>query len=245
MGLPDSVTAVLFDLDGVLTSTAVLHRRAWKQIFDSYLADHAGPDERPFDERDYLEYVDGRPRQEGVRAFLVSRDITLPDGDPGDPADALTVYGLGNRKNQVLLAIIENEGVQAYPGSVAYVRAVRDQGLRVGVVTSSANAEAVLAATGLDRFVDVRVDGATIAARGLRGKPEPDSFLAAAEQLGVRPEHAAVFEDAISGVRAGRAGRFGYVVGVDRVRDSEHARALLEVGADIVIPDLSSLRATR
>lgn len=245
MGLPDSVTAVLFDLDGVLTSTAVLHRRAWKQVFDGYLADHAGPDERAFDERDYLEYVDGRPRQEGVRVFLRSRGITLPDGEPGDPADALTVYGLGNRKNQVLLSIIENEGVQAYPGSVAYVRAVRDHGLRVGVVTSSANAEAVLAATGLDRFVDVRVDGTTIAARGLRGKPEPDSFLAAAEELGVRPDHAAVFEDALSGVRAGRAGLFGYVVGVDRVRDSEHARALLEVGADIVIPDLSSLQAAR
>ncbi|WP_156370880.1 HAD family hydrolase [Nocardia arizonensis] len=245
MGLPDSIEAALFDLDGVLTSTAALHRRAWKQVFDRFLADRAGPGYRPFDERDYLDFVDGRPRQEGVREFLRARGITLPDGEPGDAADAPTVWGVGNRKNELLLAMIDREGVHAYPGSVDYVSAVREHGLRVAVVTSSANAAAVLAATNLDRLIDIRVDGTTIARRGLKGKPAPDSFLAAAADLGVEPGRAAVFEDAVSGVRAGRAGGFGYVVGVDRVRDGRHDKALAVGGADIVVTDLSELKGER
>ncbi|MBH0776977.1 HAD family hydrolase [Nocardia bovistercoris] len=243
MGLPDSVTGVLFDLDGVLTSTAVLHRRAWKQVFDRFLEARDGAGFRPFEERDYLEFVDGRPRQDGVREFLRSRGITVREGDVGDGADAGTVWGLGNGKNELLLSLIEREGVRAYPGSTAYVRRAREHGLRVAVVTSSANAEAVLAATGLDEYVEARVDGRTIADRDLRGKPEPDSFLAGAAELGLEPARAAVFEDAVSGVRAGHAGGFGYVVGVDRVQDGQHARELSRAGADVVVTDLSELGA--
>ncbi len=244
-GLPETVTAALFDMDGVLTSTAALHQRAWKQVFDAWLAEREGPGYRPFDEHDYLAHVDGRPRPDGVREFLRSRGVTLPEGQPSDGPHAQTVHGLGNAKNAVLLALIEREGVQAYPGSLDYVAAVRERGLRIAVVTSSANAPAVLDAAHLTDAVDVRVDGRTIAEQGLRGKPAPDSFLAAARALAVEPAHAAVFEDAISGVRAGHDGGFGYVVGVDRVRDGEHARALRAAGADVVVTDLSELGARR
>ncbi|MEV0676311.1 beta-phosphoglucomutase family hydrolase [Actinosynnema sp. NPDC050436] len=234
LGLPDGITACLFDLDGVLTSTAVLHRRAWRRTFDDFLRPRGEP---PFTEEDYLRYVDGRPRYDGVRTFLASRGITLPEGTPGDPPDQDTVHGVGNRKNELIDAIIRDEGVTPYPGSVRYLEAVAGT-LAIGVVTSSANADRVLDAAGLTRFVQARVDGLVIARDGLAGKPAPDSFLAGARALGVPPAGAAVFEDALSGVQAGRAGGFGHVVGVDR---AGQAAALREHGADVVVEDLAEL----
>lgn len=238
MGLPDTIKALLFDLDGVLTGTAELHRRAWKRTFDEFLANREGADYRPFTEQDYLAYVDGRPRADGVRTFLESRGIHLPVGNPDDPPSDDSVNGIGNKKNALLQSIIDNEGVRPYPGSRRYLEAARDAGLKIGVVTSSANGEAVLAAAGLTPFVQARVDGITITTQGLRGKPAPDSFLAGAKALGVGPSEAAVFEDALSGVRAGRAGNFGYVVGVDRANQAD---ALREHGADVVVTDLADL----
>ncbi|WP_367129690.1 HAD family hydrolase [Saccharothrix sp. HUAS TT1] len=235
LGLPDAITACLFDLDGVLTSTAVLHRRAWRRTFDDFLSPR---DELPFTEADYLTHVDGRPRYDGVRAFLASRGITLPEGEPNDPPDRDTVHGVGNRKNDLLEAIIRHEGVTPYPGTVPYLRAVEDAGLGIGVVTSSANARKVLDAADLSPFVQALVDGVVIIRDGLAGKPAPDSFLAGARLLGVRPEHAAVFEDALAGVQAGRSGGFGHVVGVDRTGQRE---ALLAHGADVVVEDLAEL----
>jgi beta-phosphoglucomutase family hydrolase len=238
IGLPDSIKALLFDLDGVLTGTAELHRQAWKRTFDDFLADRDGPDYRPFTEQDYLAYVDGRPRADGVRTFLESRGIQLPEGSSDDPAGAGTVNGVGNQKNELLLSIIENEGVKPYPGSRRYLEAARQAGLKIGVVTSSANGEAVLAAADLSKFVEARVDGLTIVSQGLRGKPAPDSFLAGAKALGVAPAETAVFEDALSGVQAGRAGDFGFVVGVDRAKQADALRAH---GADVVVEDLAEL----
>jgi beta-phosphoglucomutase family hydrolase len=238
-GLPEGITACLFDLDGVLTSSAELHKAAWKQTFDAFLTQRdAGA--APFTDEDYIEYVDGKPRADGVRAFLASRDITLPEGTPEDPPTADTVNGVGSRKNELLLSMIAERGVTAYPGSVRYLQAVRDAGLAIAVVTSSANGAAVLEAAHLSRFVQARIDGRVIAERGLRGKPEPDSFLAGAEALGVQPAAAAVFEDALSGVQAGRAGGFGWVVGVDR---THHAEALRADGANAVVSDLADLLA--
>ncbi|MEU4804735.1 beta-phosphoglucomutase family hydrolase [Actinosynnema sp. NPDC023587] len=234
LGLPDGITACLFDLDGVLTSTAVLHRRAWRRTFDDFLTPRGEP---PFTEEDYVRYVDGRPRYDGVRSFLASRGITLPEGAPADPPDADTVHGVGNRKNELIDAIIRDEGVSPYPGSVRYLEAAA-QRLRIGVVTSSANATRVLDAAGLTRFVEALVDGVVISRDGLRGKPAPDSFTAGARLLGVEPARAAVFEDALSGVQAGRAGGFGHVVGVDR---AGQAAALRENGADVVVEDLAEL----
>jgi beta-phosphoglucomutase family hydrolase len=239
IGLPDHVTTCLFDLDGVLTSTAEQHRAAWKETFDAFLRTHtdvAGFQE--FTDEDYNNYVDGRPRYDGVRTFLAARHIDLPEGEPSDPPTAETVHGLGNRKNDLINKIIREGGVLSYPGSVRYLEAARDAGLRIGVVTSSANGAAVLEAADLTRFVEARIDGVVITERGLRGKPAPDSFLAGAEALGVEPANAAVFEDALSGVQAGRAGNFGYVVGVDRVGQTE---ALREQGADVVVTDLAQL----
>ena len=236
--LPAEITACLFDMDGVLTSTAELHRKAWKQVFDEFLAVHDGPSFRPFSERDYLDYVDGRPRRDGVRTFLASRGITLPEGSPADPHDLATVHGIGNRKNDLLEKILDEEGVTPYPGSVRFLEAAHEDGLALGVVTSSANGERVLAATGLAPLISVRVDGVVIDQEQLRGKPAPDSFLAAARKLGVHPKATAVFEDALSGVAAGRAGDFGYVVGVNR---ADQAEALREHGADIVVDDLGEL----
>ncbi|TCO64824.1 HAD family hydrolase [Actinocrispum wychmicini] len=238
IGLPDAIKALLFDLDGVLTGTAELHRRAWKRTFDEFLAHRDGPDFRPFTERDYLDYVDGRPRADGVRTFLESRDIHLPEGKADDPPGDATVNGVGNKKNELLLAVIEEEGVRPYPGSRRYLEAARDAGLKIAVVTSSANGEAVLKAADLTQFVQARVDGITITSQGLRGKPAPDSFLAGAKALGVAASEAAVFEDALSGVRAGRAGNFGFVVGVDRANQAD---ALREQGADVVVEDLAEL----
>jgi beta-phosphoglucomutase family hydrolase len=237
-GLPAGIAACLFDLDGVLTNTASLHRQAWKQTFDAFLTRRDGADVTAFTERDYLRYVDGRPRTDGVREFLGSRGIHLPDGAPDDPPTKETVHGIGNRKNARFLAIVKERGVTAYPGSVRYLEAVQAAGLRVAVVTSSANGAMILDAAGLTRFVQARIDGIVIADRKLRGKPEPDSFLAGAEALEMAPSQAAVFEDALAGVQAGRAGRFGHVVGVDR---THHADALRAHGADVVVTDLAEL----
>ncbi|MVU83858.1 beta-phosphoglucomutase family hydrolase [Nocardia sp. ET3-3] len=241
LGLPETIAAALFDLDGVLTSTAELHERAWKQIFDEFLAARCGPGFRPFSAADYADHVDGRPRLDGVREFLRTRDITVPEGNSEDAPDEWTVRAIGDRKDRLLKTMIGRDGVHVYPGSVDYLSAVRVSGLRIAVVSSSANAAAVLDAADLARFVEVRVDGNTFAQRGLRGKPAPDGFLAAAGQLGVSPGGAAVFEDAVAGVEAGHAGRFGFVVGVERRGDDRHAEALRAAGADVVVSDLAEL----
>lgn len=239
LGLPDHITTCLFDLDGVLTQTAKVHCAAWKDVFDDLLRRRDGAGSTPFDPvADYDDYVDGKPREDGVRDFLASRAITLPEGHPDDPPDADTVYGVGNRKNVELLARIQRDGVQVYDGSVRYLRAVQAAGLHRVVVSSSANTATVLQKTGLDGLVEGRVDGLTLQAQHLRGKPAPDSFLAGAKLVGARPEQAAVFEDALSGVQAGRAGRFGWVVGVDRVGQ---AAELKQHGADVVVTDLDQL----
>lgn len=239
--MPKHVKAALFDLDGVLTSTALQHRTAWKSVFDDFLRGSDGAEFVPFSDADYLNHVDGRPRSDGVREFLASRDIHLPEGG-ADDVDADTVHGIGNRKNRLLLELIDREGVTMYPSSVPYLTAVRDAGIAIGVVTSSANGASVLDVAELSGFVDARIDGVVIAERGIRGKPAPDSFLAGAAELGVDPGDAAVFEDAIAGVAAGRAGKFGYVVGIDR---NDRARDMYEAGADIVVEDLAELEKGR
>lgn len=242
LGLPTAITAVLFDLDGVLTQTAVVHAAAWREMFDGYLAERAertGEPFRPFDPvGDYDRYVDGKQRADGTRSFLASRGITLPEGEPDDPPTAETVRGLGNRKNALVLRKIDEDGVKPYPGSVEYVRRVHDAGLSTAVVSSSANARAVLASSGLLEAFDTIVDGVVAARDGLAGKPAPDTFLAGARALGVEPAHAVVFEDALAGVEAGHAGKFGYVVGVDRTGQAD---ALREHGADVVVSDLADL----
>ncbi len=242
LGLPDHIGACLFDLDGVLTQTAKVHNAAWTEMFNEYLRLRAAHADEPlvsFDPiDDYNSYVDGRPRADGVRTFLASRGIDLPEGTPDDPPDAETVHGLGNRKNELLLRMIRTGGVQTYEGSVRYLRAARDAGLRRAVVSASANCREVLQAAGIEDLLEVRVDGLVAAAEGLRGKPYPDTFLAAARRLGVPPEHGAVFEDSTAGVQAGRDGGFGFVVGVDRVG---HADDLKAHGASIVVNDLAEL----
>ena len=241
-GLPGAIRACLFDLDGVLTQTAKVHAAAWKEMFDAYLQEHAkrtGERFVPFDPvADYDQYVDGKPRYDGVRSFLASRGIELPEGDPNDPPSAETVHGLGNRKNELVLALLKRDGVEAYEGSVRYVQAVRAAGLHTAVVSASANCKDVLEAARIENLFEVRIDGIVVEQRHLRGKPAPDTFLAAAKEVGVQPAEAAVFEDALAGVEAGRAGRFGFVVGVDRTGQRE---ALLEHGADIVVSDLAEL----
>ncbi|MER7443614.1 HAD family hydrolase [Micromonospora avicenniae] len=242
LGLPADMTACLFDLDGVLTQTARVHNAAWTETFNAFLRQRAtatGEPYRPFDPGpDYNRYVDGRPRADGVRTFLASRGIVLPEGSPDDPPEAETVNGIGNRKNVLLLHELRTRGVDVYSGSVAYVKAAAAAGLRRAVVTASANGREVVAAAGLEPLIEARVDGLVARAEGLRGKPEPDTFLAGARALGVDPSRAAVFEDALSGVAAGRAGGFGYVVGVDRVGQADELRAH---GADVVVRDLSEL----
>jgi len=242
LGLADGTTACLFDLDGVLTDTASVHATAWKQMFDDYLrqrAERSGEAFVPFDvAADYGTYVDGKPRYDGVRSFLQSRGIELPEGASDDPPSAETVRGLGNRKNELVLALLKEDGVEAYEGSVLYLRAVRDAGLRRAVVSSSANCQEVLVAAGIEEFFEVRIDGVVAERDRLAGKPAPDTFLAAAKALGVEPSEAAVFEDALAGVAAGRAGGFGCVVGVDRV---DHADALRSHGASVVVSDLAEL----
>ncbi|MFD4143280.1 HAD family hydrolase [Streptomyces sp. NPDC058572] len=242
LGLPDHVRTCLFDLDGVLTRTAKVHAAAWKEMFDDYLrrrAEREGTSFVPFDAvRDYDEYVDGRPREDGVRTFLSSRGIVLPDGAPGDGPDEETVSGLGSRKNDLVLRMIREQGVEAYEGSVAYVRAARDAGLRRAVVSSSANCRDVLAAAGIEDLFEERIDGIVAREQRLRGKPAPDTYLAAARALGAEPGTAAVFEDALAGVEAGRAGAFGIVVGIDRTGQAAQLRLH---GADVVVKDLAEL----
>jgi beta-phosphoglucomutase family hydrolase len=242
LGLPDTVTACLFDLDGVLTQTAKVHAAAWKQMFDEYLRQRAskrGEQFVPFDSvHDYDEYVDGKPRYDGVRSFLHSRGIELPQGTPDDPPSAETVDGLGNRKNELVLRMIRTDGVQPYEGSVRYVEAARAAGLRRVVVSSSTNCRDVLKAAGIYELFEEIVDGHVAEREHLNGKPAPDTFLAGARAVGVGPDRAVVFEDALAGVEAGRRGDFAFVVGVDRVGQAD---ALKEHGATVVVQDLAEL----
>jgi beta-phosphoglucomutase family hydrolase len=234
--------AVLFDLDGVITNTATLHARCWKQMFDEYLrkrAEQGGEASCPFDVvTDYRLYVDGKPRFDGVRDFLSSRGIQLPEGSPDDPAAAETVCGLGNRKNILVNELIERIGVEPYDGSVRFIHQLRRNGFKIAVVTSSQNCTLVLKAAKLDAFFEVRVDGNTIEAEGLAGKPSPDTFLMAARLLGVEPTRTVVIEDAISGVEAGSNGSFGLVIGVARKGNAEE---LKHHGAHLVVDDLNEL----
>jgi len=237
LGLPDDIRACLFDLDGVLTQTAKVHQAAWKRTFDEFLQGR-DPSAAEFSGDDYNRYVDGKPRKDGVRDFLASRGITLPEGSDDDPADAATVAGVATRKNVLILAELEEHGVQVYEGSMRYLRAAKAAGLATAVVTASANGESVVAAGGFADLIDTRVDGLVAAAQGLRGKPAPDTFLAGARALGMEPAQCVVFEDALAGVQAGRAGDFGFVVGVDRVGQADGLR---ERGADVVVADLDEL----
>jgi beta-phosphoglucomutase family hydrolase len=242
LGLPDAISACLFDLDGVLTETATVHAAAWKDTFDAFLAawaKRAGTPFVPFDQvRDYDLYVDGRARADGTRTFLQSRGIALPEGEPDDPPEAETIHGLSNRKNALLLERLRTQGVKVYPGSSDYLRAVRQAGLQRAVVSASANTQEVLKAAGIADEFDVRIDGVVAQQERLRGKPAPDTYLAAARRLNVAPSKGAVFEDALAGVEAGRAGGFGFVVGVDRVGQRD---ALVEHGANVVVGDLAEL----
>lgn len=242
MGLPDGLRACLFDLDGVLTRTATVHAAAWKEMFDAFLrqrSERMNTEFVPFDPvRDYDAYVDGKPRADGTRSFLRSRGIELPEGHADDPPGAETVWGLGTRKNEIVLRMMHRDGVTVYDGSVRYVRAVRAAGLATAVVSSSANCRDVLASAGIEDLFDARIDGLVAAHDHLRGKPAPDTFLAGARALGVQPAAAAVFEDALAGVAAGRAGGFGLVVGVDRTGQADELRAH---GADVVVTDLAEL----
>jgi len=219
-----------------------VHNAAWKEMFDAYLQERSrrtGEPFVPFDPgRDYDEYVDGKPRADGTRSFLASRGIELPEGSDDDPPSAETIHGLGTRKNEIVLRRIREDGVEAYESSVRYVRAARDAGLRRAVVSSSANCRDVLIAAGIEDLFEARIDGVVAGREHLRGKPAPDTFLAAARALGLGPQAAAVFEDALAGVEAGRAGRFRFVVGVDRTGQAD---ALKKHGADIVVTDLAEL----
>jgi beta-phosphoglucomutase family hydrolase len=241
-----AITTCLFDLDGVLTQTAKVHAAAWKEMFDGYLrgrADRTGEPFVPFDaSADYERYVDGKPRADGTRSFLASRGITIPEGSADDPPTAETVQGLGRRKNDIVQRRIHADGVEVYAGSVTYVRQAVAAGLRIAVVSSSANTREVLQVTGLADLVHIVVDAAVAGAQHLKGKPAPDTFLAGARLVGADPGQAAVFEDALAGVEAGRSGGFGCVVGVDRVG---HADALKAHGADMVVADLSELVDSR
>ena len=238
----DRYDAVLFDLDGVITNTASIHAACWKQMFDEYLQERGrrtGQTFRSFDPvDDYRLHVDGKPRFDGVRDFLKSRGIHLPEGSPHDPSDAETVGGLGNRKNRLVTKAIEDKGVDAYEGSVRFIRELRRRGCRVAVVSSSENCEAVLKAAKVDRLFEVRVDGAMVEAQNLAGKPAPDTFLVAAKLLGVEPSRTVVVEDALSGIEAGLAGNFGLVIGVAR---RDNAEDLRRHGAHLVVNDLGEL----
>jgi beta-phosphoglucomutase family hydrolase len=242
LGLPAGTQACLFDMDGVVTQTALVHAAAWKAMFDDFLrkwsAQHGQPFQ-PFDPvRDYDQYVDGKPRLDGTRSFLEARGIHLPEGSPDDPPGTPTLHGLSNQKNELVIKKIETDGVKVYEGSIEYIKRARAAGLRTAIVSSSANTVQVLQAAGIADLFATRVDGIVAKERHLKGKPAPDTFLAAAEDLKVAPGHAAVFEDALAGVEAGRAGHFALVVGVDRVGQAEELR---KHGADIVVKDLAEL----
>ncbi|MBA3367692.1 MAG: HAD-IA family hydrolase [Geodermatophilaceae bacterium] len=241
LGLPAGIRACLFDVDGVLTKTAIVHRAAWRRAFDAFLQEIPGltaEQSAPFSDADYNAHVDGKPRKDGVRDFLASRRITLPEGSVHDGPDAATVEGVATRKNLLILAELEENGVTPYVGSLRYLEAARSAGLRIAAVTASANGEQVIEAGGFTEYCEARIDGIVAEREGLRGKPAPDPFLAGARALGIPAAQAAVFEDAISGVQAGRAGNFGFVVGVNRVGQAEALRAN---GADIVVDDLAEL----
>jgi beta-phosphoglucomutase family hydrolase len=242
LGLPREVAACLFDMDGVVTRTATVHDAAWKEMFDEFLRSRAaanGGNFVPFDPvEDYDKYVDGKPRLEGTRSFLASRSIDLPTGAPDDSPGTRTLWGLSNRKNDLVQQVIARDGVEAYEGTTRYLRAVRAAGVRTALVSSSANTDLVVRAAGVKDLFDVRVDAHTAESEGLRGKPAPDTYLAAAAMLDVPPREAAVFEDALAGVEAGRAGGFGVVVGVDRVGQAAQLR---DHGASIVVQDISEL----
>jgi beta-phosphoglucomutase family hydrolase len=237
LGLPDNIRACLFDLDGVLTDTAAVHRKAWAAAFDPVLKAHG---QQPFSEQDYNQYVDGKPRLDGVRDFLASRKLDLPEGSDDDAPETDSVNGIATRKNADLVRRIKEDGVKVFPGSRRYLEAAVEAGLRRIVVSSSANTKDVLEVTGLADLIEDRVDGVTITTTGMPGKPAPDSFLAGADRAGVEASQAVVFEDATSGVTAGRRGNFGFVVGVNRLDDA-HAEALKSNGADIVVDDLADL----
>jgi beta-phosphoglucomutase family hydrolase len=240
--LPEQITTCLFDLDGVLTQTAKIHAQAWKEMFDDFLREWSETHDVPFEEfdrpTDYDEYVDGKPRLDGVKSFLESRDIHLQMGSPSDPPEAETIHALGTRKNDRVLELIHEQGVDPYEGSVRFAEQARDQGLRRAVVSSSTNCQDVLEAAGIDHLFEARVDGVVAEREGLDGKPAPDTFLHGAKLVGAEPREAAVFEDAQAGVEAGRAGDFGYVVGIDRTGQRE---ALERKGADVVVDDLAEL----
>lgn len=241
LGLPETVTACLFDVDGVLTQTATVHASAWKQMFNDFLRSRAanfGEQLGPFTAKDYDRYVDGKPRQDGTRSFLASRGIVLPEGSLSDSPHEETVWGLSNRKNVLLRDVLKRDGVAVFDGSVRFVRAARQAGLKTAVVSSSANAHEILRSAGIADLFQARIDGVVARQQHLAGKPAPDMFLAGAKALGVAPKHAAVFEDALAGVAAGRAGSFGIVIGVDRVGQAD---ALRQHGADVVVKDLSEL----
>jgi beta-phosphoglucomutase family hydrolase len=244
--LPNGIVACLFDLDGVLTQTAKVHAAAWKQMFDAFLLERSnrtGEPFQPFDlTTDYAQHVDGKLRADGVRAFLASRSISLPEGSPDDPSSAQTVHGLGTRKNDLVLELLRLRGVDVYPDSIRYVEAVRQAGMRTAVVSASKNCREVLAAAAIEQLFEVRVDGVVADAEGLRGKPAPDMFLAAASRLGTEAARSAIFEDAVAGVEAGRAGGFGWVVGVDRVGQADVLRTR---GANTVVNDLGELLEAR
>lgn len=241
-GLPAGIVACLFDMDGVVTQTALVHAAAWKQMFDDFLrqrAEQTGAKFVPFDSsHDYDEYVDGKPRLDGTRSFLQSRGISLPEGSPDDQPGSPTIQGLSNEKNNLVVEKIRTDGVKVYEGSIRYIKAVHAAGLHTAIVSSSANTVDVLNTAGIADLFDVRIDGGVAQQRHLAGKPAPDTFLAAAHDLGVTPAQAAVFEDAQSGVAAGRAGHFASVVGVDRVGQADELRTH---GANIVVQDLAEL----
>jgi beta-phosphoglucomutase family hydrolase len=241
-GLPDGVSACLFDMDGVVTKTAIVHAAAWKQMFDDFLRERAqstGTEFVPFDaHHDYDAYVDGKPRLDGTRAFLESRGIELPEGSPDDPPGTPTLHGLSNRKNALVLVKLEENGVQVYDDTITFIKAVREKGMPTAIVSSSANTRQVLDVAKIADLFDVRVDAQYAKEHDLHGKPAPDTFLAAAEALKVPAAHAVVFEDALAGVAAGHAGHFALVVGVDRVGQAEGLRAH---GADVVVTDVADL----
>jgi beta-phosphoglucomutase family hydrolase len=242
LGIPDRSRACLFDLDGVLTQTAAVHAAAWKEMFDRFLRQWAAEHGQPFVPFDplaeYDKYVDGRSRADGTRTFLQSRGIDLPEGSDADPLGAPTIAGLSALKNQIVLRKIADDGVAVYPGSVRYLHAVAQAGLARAVVSASANCRQVLAAAGLSDQFDVIVDGVVAKRDHLAGKPAPDTYLAGARMLGIPPSDAVVYEDAQAGVQAGRAGHFGWVVGVDRTGQADELR---EAGADVVVKDLAEL----
>ncbi|HXW45230.1 MAG TPA: beta-phosphoglucomutase family hydrolase [Streptosporangiaceae bacterium] len=242
LGLPDGIRGCLFDLDGVLTKTAVVHAAAWKELFNEFLQERSrqtGTAFVPFDPvKDYDDYVDGKPREDGTRSFLESRGIHLPEGGKDDPPGAQTIHALSARKDAIFERLLRSDGVQVYEGSVRYLHAVKSAGLRRAVVSSSAHCREVLAAAGLEDLLEARIDGIVAERDHLRGKPAPDSYLAGARAVGLEPAQAAVFEDALAGVAAGRAGDFGFVVGVDRIGQADALRAH---GADVVVGDLADL----